>query len=184
MNTLTILNSMSFFEITTGVVNIIIAILTLILAFYVFIYQKNKDNKNEIEVQKQNEKNIKLWWFKEIIIQPRMQSVFVFYESISDIRNKINSSELTTDEKIEIISYVKEQQSLFRKSFLDLIQCINIELYNKLKNNIDKLTDQLTDSISNDELKLNREKTYNQEIYSHIQLSYNDFLSEIFNYCG
>lgn len=184
MNTLVILNSVSCFEIISGVTNIIIAILTLLLAFYIFIYQKRQDNRNEIEVQRQSEKNIKLGWFKEIIIQPRIQSVFDFYENINCIREKIDSNDLNEDEKIRIINYIKEQQSILRKSFLDLIQCINANLYNEFKSNIDELTDKLTIAISNDELKLNNERTYNREIHYHIQISYNDFLSKIFNYCG
>lgn len=174
----------SFIEIIGSISDIIIASLTLILAFYVFIYQRNQDSKNKIELEKSQNQNIRLQWFKEIIIQPRIQNVFNFYENISGIKDKIRSNELSEVDKIEILNYIKKEQSELRKSFLELIQSIDITLYNNFMSNVDNLTDNLTVAISNDELKLNHENTYNREIASKIKNSYNQFLSSIFNYSG
>ena len=78
----------------------------------------------------------------------------------------------------------KKEQSILRKSFLDLVQHINSELHSELSQNVDNLTDKLTDVISNDEFKLKNESTFNREIKSKIEYSYSEFLSKIFNYCG
>jgi hypothetical protein len=164
--------------------NIILALLTLILAYYVFVYQRHKDNENKIETEELHKKNIKLQWFKEIIIQPRIQYVFGFYESLNNLRSEFSIEEIGEDKKIEIINKIKQEQSKLRKSFLDLIQHVNLELHNEIAKNIDSLTDQLTDSVSNDELKLNNNKTYEREINTKIKSSYNDVLSKIFNFCG
>lgn len=164
--------------------NIIIAFLTLILGFYVFVYQRNKDNKSDEETEINRRKNIKLQWFKEIIIQPKIDLVFAFYDQINSIKGKINGNELNENEKIEIINFIKKEQSELRKSFLDLVQHINNELHSELSINVDELTDKLTDVISNDEFKLKNEFTYNREIKTKIEYSYSKFLSKIFNYCG
>jgi hypothetical protein len=164
--------------------NIIIAILTLSLGFYVFVYQRKKDNENKIETEQLHRKNIKLQWFKEIIIQPRIQNIFDFYEALNKLKTDLNKSDIEDEEKIRIIGYIKLEQSKLRKSFLDLIQHINSELHQEISNNIDNLTDDLTNAVSNDELKLNNSKTFEREIQNKIQTSYNDVLSKIFNYCG
>lgn len=174
----------SSIETIGSISNIIIASLTLILAFYVFIYQRTQDNNNKIKLEKSQNQNIRLQWFKEIIIQPRIQYVFNFYENISGIKDKIRSNELSEKDKIEILNYIKKEQSELRQSFLELIQSIDITLYNDFMLNVDNLTDNLTITISNDELKLNHEITYNREIESKIKSSYNQFLSNIFNYSG
>lgn len=171
-------------ETLSNLSNIIIAFLTLVLGFYVFVYQKNKDNKSDEETEINRRKNIKLQWFKEIIIQPKIDLVFKFYDQINSIKSKINGNELNDDEKIEIINFIKKEQSELRKSFLDLVQHINNDLHSELSLNVDKLTDNLTDAISNDEFKLKNEVTYNREIKSKIEYSYSEFLSNIFNYCG
>lgn len=164
--------------------NIIIALLTLILGWYVFICQKEKDNENKIETLQLHRKNIKLQWFKEIIIQPKLQLMFDFFEALQELKTMLNKSDIDENKKIKIINYIKLEQSKLRKGFLDLIQNVDVELYNKLAINIDTLTDHLTNCVSNDEYKLNNIKTYEREINSKILASYNDVLSKIFNYCG
>lgn len=164
--------------------NIVIALLTLALAFYVFIYQRQKDVNSKLEAEKQRSKNIKLQWFKEMIVQPKMEVMFIFYEKLHTLKQKLNKAELSDVEKIEILNFIKESQSDFRKNFLDLIQHVNFDLYNKISSNLDNLTDHLTVVISNDEFKFSNSKTYSREIDSKIQISYTEVLSSIFSFEG
>lgn len=174
-------NSLTFIE---SIANIIIATLTLVLGWYVFVYQRKKDNENKTETQKLYRNNIKLQWFKEIIIQPKLQFLYDFFESLQDLKSKLNKSEINEEEKIKIINFIKLEQSKLRKNFLDLIQHVDLELHKNIAMNIDNLTDHLTNCVSNHEFKLNNIKTYEREINSKILTSYNDVLSKIFNYCG
>jgi hypothetical protein len=176
-------NSLTLSDVSS-IANILIAALTLFLAYYVFVYQKNKAILSEKETEVLHKKNIKLQWFKEIIIQPRIQIVFNFYEQLNNLKNRFKNSELNDVEKIETINFIKIEQSTLRKSFLDLVQHVNIDLYKSMVENLDGLTDALTVAITNDELKLNNKLTYEREINAKIQKSYNDLLSRIFNYCG
>jgi hypothetical protein len=174
----------NWLSIIESIASIIIASLTLVLGWYVFVYQREKDNENKIETQQLHRTNIKLQWFKEIIIQPKLQLLFDFYESLQGLKSMLNKSDLNEDEKIEIINFIKLEQSKLRKGFLDLIQHVDLELHKNMAINIDSLTDHLTNCVSNDEFKLNNIKTYEREINSKILTSYNDVLSKIFNYCG
>jgi hypothetical protein len=171
-------------SIIESVSNIIIASLTLILGWYVFVYQREKDNENRIATQQLHIKNIKLQWFKEIIIQPKLQILFDFYEKLQELKSMLKKSDIDEEEKIEIINFIKLEQTKLRKGFLDLIQNVDTILHKKLAINIDNLTDHLTNCVSNDEYKLNNIKTYEREINSKILASYNDVLSKIFNFCG
>ncbi len=155
------------------IANIIIAGLTLFLGYYVLVYQK-----------KQDDSNVKLQWLKELIIQPKLNEVYTFYNNIGTVKNKIDSNSLTDNQKIELIDFIKREHSILRKSFINVLQMVTPQLYLDLYNNLDNLIDGLTRVIDNDELKLNNEQTYNREIASKIEDSYNKFFASIFNHKG
>lgn len=155
------------------IANIIIAFLTLFLAFYVFVYQKRKDKKDK-----------KIQWFKDLIIQPKLDEVNNFYDGISTLKSEIKSNELSEEEKGKIIADIKKKASDFRKNVLVIIQNLTPDLFKSIQENIDKLIDDLTQAISNDELKLCNEKTYEREIAQKIQDSYRFVLQQIFEYNG
>ena len=56
---------------------VIIAIANLFLAGYILIYQIRKDRKTDNETARLNEQNIKLQWFKELIVQPNIDIIAV-----------------------------------------------------------------------------------------------------------
>lgn len=155
------------------IANIIIALLTLVLGYYVFVYQKVKD-KNDRKIQ----------WFKDLVIQPKLDEVNKFYDGISTLKTEIKSNDLSEEEKIAVITKVKKEASDFRKNFLSVIQNLTPDLYKSIQGNIDKLTDDLTTAISNNELKLCNEKTYEREIAQKIQDSHSFVLKQIFEFNG
>jgi hypothetical protein len=153
--------------------NVIIAFLTLLLGFYVFVYQRIKDKKDR-----------RSQWLKDLIIEPKLANIDEFYSNIGSLKLKINTNELTEVQKIEIISEIKFNSSNFRKNFLIYLQFLAPTLHINLQTNIDKLTDELTDVISNDELKLYNEKTYEREINNRISNSHSYILQQLFEYHG
>lgn len=178
-------NQSSFgFEEIGIISNILIAILTLALGYYVFIYQRKKDKSSDLESKLQEQKNIKLRWFQKIIIEPKIECLFNYFENLSELKSMINSPNLSEEEKIILINFVKKQQSELRKSFLDLLQFISKKMYDDILYILDNLTDSITNSISNDELKLDNSQTFEREINAKIKESYNEILSKIFNYDG
>ena len=157
----------------SNIANVIIALLTLFLGLYVFFYQNKKDKKD---------KNIQL--LKDLIITPKMEVIEKYFDEISSLRERIKSDSLNNNEKMELISFTKEQSSYIRRNFLIFIQKIAPLLHKNISNKIDSLTDNLTETLSNDEHKLCNEKTYERLINQKILETHSFILEEIFKYEG
>ncbi|MDM1067408.1 hypothetical protein HXZ88_17655 [Myroides odoratimimus] len=153
--------------------NIIIGGLTVTLAFYVFVFQKEKDKKDR-----------KIQWLKDLVIEPNLSKVTEFYNELHKLKEKIDTDSLDNETKQELIEKVKESASNFRKIFLNLIESMAPTLHKNIFDNIDQLSDLLTETISNDELKLTNKKTYERVIESPINSSYSEVLAYIFEYEG
>ncbi len=177
------------------IANLIIAAFTLGLAYYIFVYQREKDKKDKVEREEKEqankietlllqEQNIKLQWFKELVVQPHLTDINKFYSSLHTLESKITTNTLSEDKKFELIEFIKLEQSEIRKTFVDVLHGVNKHLYESVINNLDKLTDEITNTIFNDGLNLTHKPTYEKEIGSKITYSRNDLLSRIYNYKG
>lgn len=163
---------------------VIIAIANLFLAGYVLIYQIRKDKKTDNETARLNEQNIKLQWFKELIVKPNMDIIATFYSNLHTIKGKINSNDLTIEEKEDINNFVKAELAKLRKSFVDVLQLVDKRFADQLLKNLDELVDGITNAIFNDELKLKVSSVYEKNIGSKISYSKNNLISQLYNYKG
>ena len=145
------------------IANIIIAIVYLFLAGYIFIYQRAKDKndnikqlQNEIDAKKESislqEQNIRLQWFKELIIQPHIAEINSFYKNLYSIEAMLNVTPFSDDLNIDISEYVKAKGAEFRKSFIDILLSVSPIVHSDIKNNIDDLVDKITTKIIDAEL--------------------------------
>jgi hypothetical protein len=184
-------NSLTISEFT----NIVIAIANVALASYVFIYQIRKDKKNELaQTEKEQldritvldlqEQNIRLLWFKEIIVQPHLTNVNLFYQNLHSIEEKLSKSTISEEIKADTLEFIKSECSKIRKSFIDILRTVNPELYNDIKNNIDSLLDHITGKLFDAGLNLNDKRTFEREVGSKISYSHNDLISKLYNYKG
>lgn len=73
----------------SNIANVIIALLTLFLGWYIFFYQNKKDKKD---------KNIQL--LKDLIITPKMEVIEKYFDEISSLRERIKSDSLNNNEVI------------------------------------------------------------------------------------
>jgi hypothetical protein len=163
---------------------VIIAIANLFLAGYVLLYQIRKDKKIDNETARLNEQNIKLQWFKELIVQPNMDTIATFYSNLHTIKGKINSNDLSVEEKEDINNFVKAELAILRKSFVDVLQLVDKNFADQLLKNLDELVDGITNAIFNDELKLKVSSVYEKNIGSKISYSKNNLISQLYNYKG
>jgi hypothetical protein len=175
--------------------NIIIAIVNLFLAGYVFVYQRNKDKvdsakqfQKEIDEKKDaislQEQNIRLQWFKELIIQPHIAEINLFYTNLYSIEKKLNVNTISDDLKIETSEFVKANGAELRKSFIDILLSVSPVIHSDIKNNIDNLVDKITTKIFNAGLNLNDKITFDSEIGTLISYSHNDLISKIYSVKG
>lgn len=163
---------------------VVIAAANLFLASYILFYQIKKDRKTDNETAKLNEQNIKLQWFKELIVQPNMDVIAIFYANLHTIKDKINSNDLTIEEKEDINNFVKAELVKLRKSFVDVLQLVDKKFSDQLLSNLDELVDGITNAIFNDELKLKIPSVYEKNIGSKISYSKNNLISQLYNYKG
>lgn len=163
---------------------VLIALVNLFLAGYVIFYQIRKDKKIDNDTAKINEQNIKLQWFKELVVQPNMDGIKEFYLSLNTIYSKINSNDLTNDEKQDINDFVKLELSKLRKSFVDVLFLVDKNFAEQLMKNLDELVDAITNAIFNDELKLKIPSVYEKNIGSKISISKNKVIAQLYNYKG
>lgn len=183
--------SSSTLSLVKDIATVVIALANLSLAFYVFIYQRRKDSKARVEEQNKNllaatlnEQNIKLQWFKELVIQPRLKYLESFYTELETIKSKIPSNDLTNEQKQSINSFVKIQQRIFRKQYIDLLFTIEPLFAEVTQTEVDALIDSITEAIFNDELKLTNESTFEKYIGSPIAASKNKLIAQIYSYKG
>jgi hypothetical protein len=175
--------------------NIIIAIVNLFLAGYIFIYQRAKDKndnikqlQNEIDAKKEaislQEQNIRLQWFKELIIQPHISKINLFYNNLYSIEAMLKVKPISDDLKIDTSEFVKANGAALRKSFIDILLSVSPIVHFDIKNNIDVLVDKITSKIIDTGLNLNDKRTFDREIGTLISNSHNDLISLIYNYKG
>jgi hypothetical protein len=163
---------------------VLIATVNLFLAGYILLYQMRKDKKSDNDTARLNEQNIKLQWFKELIVQPNIAIINSFYENLSTIKDKIRSNDLSPQEKEAINEFVKLELSKIRKSFVDVLYQVDRSFGTKVLSNLDNLVNEITNSIFDDELKLNLPTVYEKKIGSQISYSKNSLLALLYNYKG
>lgn len=168
----------------SDIAQVIIAAANLFLAGYVIFYQIKRDKKSDSSTALLNEQNIKLQWFKELIVQPNIEGINNFYQNLSLLRNRITTNDISIEQKETINDIVKAELSIIRKSFVDVLIQIDKKFGDKIMANLDELVDNITNAIFNDELKLAMPSVYEKEIGARIAYSKNNLLSLLYNYKG
>lgn len=163
---------------------VIIAAINLLLAGYIILYQINKDKESERSTALLNEQNIKLQWFKELIVQPNIAVMNTFFSQLLALREKITSNDLPIEQREAINNSAKTELSVFRKSFVDVLMQVDPEFGAQTLKNVDDLVDSITEAIFNEELKLTLPSVYEKNIASKIHYSRNTLIAQLYNYKG
>jgi hypothetical protein len=166
------------------IANIITASFNTVFAVYLFTYQFRKDKKTELQTAELHEQNIKLQWFKELVVQPNLHRINTFYTNLESIKSRIKTNDLTENDKQEINNFVKAELSVMRKDFVDVLLQVDRPFSDSILKNLDELVDDITQAIFNDELKLALPNVYEKYIGNKIAYSRNNLIAQIYNYKG
>ena len=79
---------------------------------------------------------------------------------------------------------IKDERSIILNSFVDLLSIISSRLHKDISTAIDTMTDELINTLDNDELKLDNPKTFNREISNRISQYRNRFIGSLYDYKG
>jgi len=165
-------------EAISEIANIVIAGCNLGLAYYIFVYQRKKDIDSSKEAKTQLEQSIRLGWFRELIIQPRISDIHLFYEKLHEMAPDFRDE----SKKMNVYTMFKREQSDLRTSFVELIRKIDPDLCDKIMNELDKLIDGIGDVIDDDEIDLDNETNFRSHITSKIIDCHQSLLTLIYRY--
>lgn len=176
--------------------NIVIALSNLVLAWYIFVYQKNKDKqddcsrrekeyRDELKALQLQKQNIRLLWFKELIVQPHLESITDFYKNLQNISQKMSqiNDDISDDLRSKISSSIKDEYSILRDSFVYVLKIVNENLYTDMRDNLDSIIDQITKDLFDPNLNFKDPKIY-KELCSRISDSRNYLIGKLYNYKG
>ncbi|MEI7897873.1 MAG: hypothetical protein WCJ26_12620 [bacterium] len=166
------------------IAQVVIAIVNLLLAGYVFYYAKGKDRRVEQQASQLHEQNIKLQWFKELVLQPNLACIKNFFTALDTLERKIAGSPLAPNDRQELSAFIKSESHQYRKAFVDLLYGVDTGLGRSIKDNMDNLVDSLTTAIFDATINLKDPITFDKEVRSKIAESYNLLISLIYNYKG
>ena len=147
----------SIIEIIEKFSTITIALFTLVFSWYIFEHQSKKD-KNDL----------KLDWFKLIIIETKFESFFDFFKKLSKTLDELKLDNLTLEKRSEINTKILDELSDLQLDFVSLLLSVDKLLYECVKTQFDDLVDGLTLKLSNDDLSLNENETFKKEISTHV----------------
>lgn len=164
--------------------NIIIAIVNLFLAGYIFLYQKSKDADDRDLMNSQIEQSIKLQWFKELIIQPQIEGIYTFYSILLAFESDLNSSDISEDIKFLTSEKVKKEAVNFRRQFCEKLRSVDPDLHQKVQLNIDQLIDQIVSEIFLEGANFSEQGYYESRIGFKILASQNELISTIYKFKG
>jgi hypothetical protein len=153
--------------------NIVFAGASLLLAWYVFVYQRKKDRHEK-----------RLLWFKELVIEPNKSLVYKFFNDLPEITANLKSHNLTDLEKIQITSQVKEHSARFRRDFIVLLGAVDRNLEKDVLAYIDGMNDELIRVVFDPNLTLSDSVEYEKHVELKIYSCRSNLFSRIFNYGG
>ncbi len=168
-------NSPDYIADIAGVVEAFVALFNLGLVIYFFVNERRKS-------QKQEDNNIKLQWFKELIVLPNLEKIYGFYNKVISHANLLSNSTITEESKSSLIESIKIEQTSFRRSTIELIRIVDPEMAKRIINSLDSMTDGITEKVFDEGINLSHKPTYEKEILARIYLSREEFLKEIYNF--
>ncbi len=167
------------------IAQVVIAVANIVLAGYLFLYQKSKDTQADHDSAKLHEQNLKIQWFKELIVAPRIKHLESFFKNLEeDLKKRTVSDNLSDEQIIDINGRIKHHAARFRKDFYDVILDVDKPLYSQIKAKCEELVTILTRVYSDNEFKLTREGVFAKEVEAPIRTTHSSVVAMIYKYRG
>jgi len=168
----------------SNVAQVVIALVNIFLAYYIIKYQRKKDRESEKRAVEIQDQSIKLQWFKELIIQPNLDTINSFYSNLHELKVKFKNGPLSEEIKEKINNKMKLEQSNLRKSFVELLSSVDSKLGSCTITNLDHLIDNATEVLFSPVIVINSPEDFDKHIGSKISESRNELFLIIYNYKG
>jgi len=133
--------------------------------------------------ERTRQQTVRLEWYRDIL-KPQLEGIHQAFSQVAQLRSKINTSDLSELEKDRILVEYKKMIFEVRDKYFEPILFVHPPTYQKLKNELDNLADNITNAIVNDELKLSHDSVYEREVGSKIKECQQSIYHIIYGYNG
>ncbi len=147
-----------------------------------FVYHFHKKNKESDEDREEKNRRINL--LKTLVLDYNMIYLYEFFDNCDNKCRGLKIKGLNDSQKKLINDSLISFERKFENQFLSLLIGINDELYLSIKDLIDNMIDNFTNSIFDPGINLYVEEKYNDIIYNSIISTKKDVISVLFNYKG
>lgn len=155
---------------------IIIAFFNVVFAVYIYNYKSSKEDAEK-------EKDRKIAWFKALVLDHNLTPLYKGFDDIHEISIELLSNP-DDNKKNEINKKIALSHMAIRHNFTDMLLGIDINLYNKILLECDKLQDYLSEKIFDEGINLYHEPKFNEEIRNRIIETKTHIIGILFAYRG
>lgn len=159
------------------IATVCIALINIILTFYIFLINTNKSDVNI-------EKNRKISLLKTLILDYNLKYLYDFFEHFMQESKKLKTDGLNDQQKTEINNKLLVYGSKLRQNFVDPFLAIDSKLYQNIINSIDSLLDNTTNNIFDAGINLSHEPKFKELITNKITETKTYIIKLLFNYSG
>jgi len=171
-------------EVVSVIAEVIIASIGLVLALYIFVYQKKKDYNDWSNAEIIRKRTNRLEWFKTLVINPKIDFVEKTFDRIIRISDNFSSTSIDEGNNSQHLDAIKEALFIFRVDFIDRISVGSPKISENVKNLIDELLDNITTIVVDEGTNLSHKPTREKKILNEIRHTKNQIIGLVFDYDG
>ncbi len=148
-------------DIIYKVAMIIIAIVNIVFAIYIFRTNRKRDLT------------------KTLVLDHISSDFYVFFENLDKELSMLKEKDSTIKQKQIIQQNIQREERVFEQRFIDIFLCIDKDLHQELKDKIDALMDGISEAIFDEGINLYVENQYNDKIKNQMIVAKSDILNII-----
>lgn len=160
-----------FWDINLGdFANLLLALTTVVLSIYVFIYQRSKDRSDQKLMVGQIKSSVKLEMYKILILEPNVENLHNFFQSIQNSLNTLQNIQISNALMNQFQTILDTSCNDFEGNFIELLNGIDPNFQSNILEVMDTFRDGISDQLANATIGA-------QVNYSDFQNCYNEFKS-------
>ena len=163
----------SFWSIINSFGTLVIAIVSAYLTYYVHKTEK-----------KRYKKSVRLEWYKSIILDKKISSIFEFFENVTKVTLELKKADNNDQILRKIDDCISAELIKVKHHFVELIYPVEIVLHSRLREKFDKMCDGITKVIFNSNINLADESNFDDYTLNIISLHRRNIFGLLINFKG
>lgn len=163
----------SFWSIINSFGTLVIAIVSAYLTYYVHKTEK-----------KRYKKSVRLEWYKSIILDKKISSIFEFFENVTEVTLELKKADNNDQILRKIDDCISAELIKVRQDFVELIYAVDTTLYLRLTKEFDRMCDSITKVVVEGNMNLEDESNFDDYILNIISLHRRNIFGLLINFKG